>query len=181
MRLLGRFRNLHRETRGELMLEFAVSATLAFFVFLWLMEFGFSMYDEHVIRGVAEAGVDYAATLGPNSTLQSGPWSSSDPLGTQIIVPYVLSALEKTSLKPKNDFTDGTLKIQSCWSSIPSDGSPPACQPGPGAITNAGESGLPTSQNVMVMVTVQWPYHPYIKLPWVPPTLAYSAISPMLN
>lgn len=181
MRLLGQFRKLHRETRGELMLEFAVSVLIAFTVFLWLMEFGFTMYDEHVIRGVAEAGVDYAATLGPNSTLQSGPWSSSDSNGKLIIVPYVTSLLEKTSLKPREDFTDGTLKIQPCWSSIPTDGTPPVCQPGPGATTNVGESNLSTSQNAMVMVTVQWTYHPYTLLPGIRPTLTYSAISPMLN
>lgn len=163
------------------MLEFTVSGMLAFFVFLWLFEFGFSMYDEHVIRGVAEAGVNYAATRGANSSEPSGPWSSSDPNGTQVIVPYVLSALQGTSLKPHKDFTDGTLHIQPCWSSIPTDGAPPACQPGPGAITNVGDTGLSSSQNVVVMVTIQWPYHPYIRLPWIPPTLTYSAISPMLN
>lgn len=184
-------KNLHRDTRGELMVEFAVCVILAFFAFTWLFEMGFTMYDEHVIREVAEQAADYAATHGPSLGIAncSGPWgdsqgnSCSDSDG-QNIVQVVQSGLLQSSLKSQTAINDG-LVIKPCWEQVPQGNSDPHalfCQTGDPTGTTGNITGNPASStDDWVMVTVTWPYHPYIRWPGIPPTLSYSASSPMLN
>jgi hypothetical protein len=140
-----------RGTEASLMVEFAVSVSIAMAVFLWVFEFCFSLYCGSVLGGAARQGVRYAITHGSSCDKYTGTGSgpgTSDPEGLKVKT-AVTRAMSASALKSQQALAG--MQVTSAWSGSNSD------------------PGTPVS------VTVTWPYQPYLHLPWIPATLHYNA------
>ena len=68
MKPLLKIRSIHREERGDSLLEFAISAVVVFTLLLGIMEFARAMYIYHFVSYAAQAGTRYAIVRGSTWT-----------------------------------------------------------------------------------------------------------------
>ena len=64
MKSLLKIRSMHKEERGDSLLEFAISAVVVFTLLFGIMEFARAMYLYHFVSYAAQAGTRYAIVRG---------------------------------------------------------------------------------------------------------------------
>jgi len=158
------------EKHGQAIVEATLASLLCITALFWIMEWGMCMYCQSVLSQAAMTGLQYATSHGTmafqNSGSGSGP-GTSDPTGSQTVVPAVEAAMGQSALK------GSVASMQVCpawWSAGAAVGGAGnnSCSAGGGNATNA-------NPGTVVTVQVFWPYQPYVRLPLVPPTLSYTA------
>jgi Flp pilus assembly protein TadG len=142
------------DSRGDLLVEFAISVTVAVPVMLWVMELCFCLYCNSVLQSAARHGVQYAITHGSTSpSAGSGP-GTADPAGDNVKT-QVTQVMLASSLKGQHALA--SMQVNPCWG------------PSGGCGAGSADPGVPVS------VQVRWPYQPYIQLPWIPATIQSTA------
>jgi Flp pilus assembly protein TadG len=147
------FRRFRRED-GQAQVEFALSIMVVLFVVFCAWELLMAMYTASVMADAAKEGVRYAIVHGSNSTLCSGPNTSSpcanDPSGDQVkdvVKAYAKASLHDTSaISVTVSYPDGTNEAPS-----------------------------------RVTVDVTYQYVPYIKLGFFTPSLTTKAAGRIVN
>jgi Flp pilus assembly protein TadG len=64
MKPMPKIRSMHKEERGDTLLEFAISAVVVFTLLFGIMEFARAMYLYHFVSYAAQAGTRYAIVRG---------------------------------------------------------------------------------------------------------------------
>ncbi len=164
-----------RDERGQALVEATLAALICISAFFWIMEWGMCMYCQSVLSQAAMSGIQYATTHGgrayQNTGNGSGP-GTNDPTGSQNVVPAVEAMMGQSALKR----TVATMQVCSAWwsagSAVGGFGNTP-CAAGSGNAANA-------NPGTIVTVQVYWSYQPYLRLPFISPTLSYTATGTVL-
>jgi Flp pilus assembly protein TadG len=159
-----------RDTRGQAVVEATLAALITISAFYWIMEWGMCMYCQSILSQAAMSGLQYATSHGAmayqNTGNGSGP-GTNDPTGSQTVVPAVQAWMGQSALKG----SVASMQVCSAWwsagSAVGGSGNTP-CSAGSGNASNA-------NPGTVVTVQVYWTYQPYVRLPFVPPTLSYTA------
>jgi hypothetical protein len=172
--------NFFKDKRGQTLVEGAFGAAICILAFLWMGEWCMCMYDQTILQDAAQEGVRFAIVHGQiayqNSGHGSGP-GTDDPSGQNTIARYVVAWFAQSALK------SGIVNFAVCpawWApgtrinAFPPD----ACAKDKNGNVHASYSSSWTNASPGTVVTVQvsWQYQPYIRLPWIPPTLTYTAV-----
>lgn len=138
---------IHRRhrERGAAQIEFLLSSIVAMFLFFWLWEMSMMVYTYAVIANAAKEGVRYGIVHGTNSTNCSGPSAGCGDSTGANVV----SAVRSYAAYSLHDIS--SITIQANY--LDSSSEPPG----------------------RIQVKVAYTYMPYIKLPWIAPTLVASA------
>jgi len=159
-----------RETRGQAVLETALAGLICIIAFLWIMEWGMCMYCQSILAQAAISGVQYATMHGETAQTNTGHGSgpgTSDSDGSGSVVPYVKAWMAQSALK------GSVAQIQVCADWWPSGSS--AGGFGNTPCTTGGGTAGDAKPGTFVTVQVYWPYQSYIRLPFTPATLSYTA------
>lgn len=162
-----------RDTRGGSALEIALAGSLCTFAFLWMMEFCFTLYCQNILANAAREGVQYAITHG--TMAQTATDSGSGPTTSDVSGTYIAEATEAWFAQSSLKSSLPSLTVCPAWwaPGWSGGGFPPSrCYPNSFEYTGTASSASPGTS---VSVQVTWPYQPYIKLPWIPATLSYTA------
>jgi Flp pilus assembly protein TadG len=159
-----------RDERGQAVVEATLAGLICISAFFWIMEWGMCMYCQSILSQAAMNGLQYATSHGTmafqNSGNGSGP-GTNDPTGSQNVVPAVEAWMGQSALK------GSVASMQVCpawWSAGSAAGGAgnASCSAGGGNAANA-------NPGTVVTVQVFWPYQPYVRLPFISPTLSYTA------
>ncbi len=168
-----------RSQRGASQIEFAISLLVAMFVIFWTWELGMALYTYNVLSDAAKEGVRYAIVHGA-SCLHSN-LNGTTPANCYCAGPNggAVTTCDGTAANvyaKVREYAVYSLHDISNLSDAPVNGS---CTAGTGCIlVEYPDSSItpPGSQaGAQVKVTIQYPYIPYINLPWVSPTLLAGA------
>ena len=158
-----------RDTRGQALVESAIAIVICLSAFLWIMEWGMCMYCQSVLSQAAMNGLDYATTHGAiadqNTGSGSGP-GTCDPPGSNV-VSDVEAWMGQSALKA----SVASMQVCAKWWTAGSE----AGGYGNAPCTTGGGTAESAAPGTVVTVQAYWTYQPYIHLPFIPPTLSYTA------
>ncbi|MHB1022691.1 MAG: TadE/TadG family type IV pilus assembly protein [Acidobacteriaceae bacterium] len=131
--------------RGAAQIEFLLSSLIAMFLFFWIWEMSMMVYTYAVITNAAKEGVRYGIVHGTDNGNCSGPSAGC----ADATGANVVSAVRSYAAYSLHDIS--SITIQANY--LDSSSEPPS----------------------RIQVKVAYTYVPYIKLPWIAPTLVASA------
>ncbi|MBZ5526886.1 MAG: pilus assembly protein [Acidobacteriia bacterium] len=133
---------------GQAAVEFVLTFLAILFLIFWTFELIMLLYSYNVFADAAKEGVRYAIVHGAGNSASSGPASgtANDCTTNVAAVQNVVKAYAKTSF---HDISGMTVTV--CYL-----------------------DGTNQSPN-RVRVTASYPYIPYIRLGWAPPTIQAAA------
>lgn len=159
-----------RDERGQALVEATLAGLICISAFFWILEWGMCMYCQSILSQAAKVGVQYAATHGSMAYQNTGVGSgrgTNDPTGATYIVPAVEASMGQSALKG----SVASMQVCVAWwnpgEKAGGNGNTPCS-------TGGGDAPSP-SPGTVVTVQVYWPYQPYVQLPFISPTLSYTA------
>lgn len=169
MRRLLRSRSIHKDERGDTLLEFAVSAVVVFTLLFGIMDFARAMYIYHFVSYAAQAGARYAIVRG--STWSATPCSGTGSTGSNMECQASQGDVQnyvKTLVPPGVSTSSTILGISATW---------PGTAAGTSSFNSASCSTTTNNPGCQVQVTVTYNFS--FMLPFMPTnkTPKFSATS----